>query len=699
MLLHTVKPDPNFLGTPVKRPGVDKAGVPLVRHVRKPTGVVTPSRQTTPTREFSIPLRKADTAALLKGKKAEATSMLSTGISPPKATPAPQPSFIPRVIAAPKKLKKTPAHAGNAAQPGEKAETMEDKKDKEVPMEVSSDLGTAPPPSPSGGEQEMDTTGDGEEKGALPDVGEMRIDQSEEALSVTCNSDLHHDTPAAGEGKFIGPVLPPRLRALSPFTSPHLNPSTASPTKVARVHPQPHVTKKPVARVLPSPHIQPPKSDTETVANKAVSGTGKPEKEEKAKGQPTPPEASSKGGQKDEEEVSSQTGDGVISKKGGKDSELAKADSTTHPDDDRHHLISRSEWMVSEPQPGQVFGPSLPEDYDNIAHGWTVTAMKSDSSKIFRVRSKKTKNRKYRSRSFGDSSESDQETEKGDAAGDKDRLKSPAELKDNRVSSTDDIQRSKSESGFKTPKPKVRDRIHSWSNHHPHSTCEDRAKDKKHTRHYSEGEERKDSKDEHHYRPSDSSPHSLERHKHRHHGSERSDWKARHRHNSYGSYDSSRGHPYRDWHRQRPTHWDPRYRRRDLTLKFHQHQHNLNYRHRSTYSSGDEGGEGRGRKNRDHRARQTSPEKGRHHKHEDRNIPGDPTRSDGALQDSKGEKRDHATSRHREAGDGGDGRTVGPSPTDQHEKSSADHPPSHGTHSHRAKAKTPGRDHANLYIH
>ena len=103
----TVRPDPNFLGQPVKHfPHVDKTGTPFVK--RKPTGIVPPSPQETSPittqapRTFSqafntIPLRKTDVDPTPK------LAPPPVVVEPPKPTIAPvkKPSFLPRVIAAP----------------------------------------------------------------------------------------------------------------------------------------------------------------------------------------------------------------------------------------------------------------------------------------------------------------------------------------------------------------------------------------------------------------------------------------------------------------------------------------------------------------------------------------------------------------------------------------------------------------------
>ena len=207
--------------------------------------------------------------------------------------------------------------------------------------------------------------------------------------------------------------------------------------------------------------------------------------------------------------MSSQESDNIGRKKDGNDSERARADSTTHPDDEHHHLITTSQWTVTDPQSIKPFGPSLPDDYDSTAHGWTVTPIRhshSDSAVTFLIRKKKKKRyRKHKSISYNSSSESDSEEKEEETV--KSKVipkkkigieKNSLELfkntpkfhkqKDDLVSSSDDIKWSKSKSDFTYSKFKVSPKSRFQSpDQHPHSTMEDPCHyEKHHTKHYSE---------------------------------------------------------------------------------------------------------------------------------------------------------------------------------------------------------------------
>ncbi len=689
-----------------------------------------------------------------------------TEISPPKPTTVPSPSFVPRIIAAPKKLKVTPessrkVHPTAVVEEMEEDEEGEEKRESVEAMELNDKPGTAAPPSSPEGEMggEQDMTRDEDQEERLLDISEMKIDEKKPS---SLDSDVHPGAPVVSEGDFIGPVLPPHLQTHSPSFLPLLKPlPTTTTTKVARVHPQPQhqLNKKPVARVLPSLHVQFPKPVTSAVieneSGEALKAAAKPEKEEeveghtkeeeakghlkdhKVKGHSKKAESPAKGAEGKEDEISSQMSEKATRKKEGKDSELAKADSTTHPDQEHHHLISQSQWTVSDPQPTQPFGPALPEDYDTSAHGWTVTEInhsRSDSGDAFRIRKKKNNKhyRKRRSQSYdssssqsdleGDKRRENQEEVKDDGVKeDKDVLKTYVGHKDDHVSSSDDIRRSKSGLDFKKPKHKVSvkgDRSHSLSqspDRHPHSTTEDperyKEPDKKHERHHSEGDSwdkdgRKRWRDKRHFVTSYGSTRD-----HRHHGSERTSWKSRH--NSYGSRspssDSNRNRHYEYHKRDRrssrsPTRSGNVHSKRGFDSKYPQPHRSHKHRHHSRDSSSGKEEEvyKRAHRNPEHIDRRAlSDKKSRYRKHEDRNSPVDPRRRrDERVCESRTEHRHHKSSSHDREAEEGERRkrkrTRTPSPTQQQgeKRHKSDLPvdsSSHGKQKDGSKVKSPGK--------
>ena len=201
-LSPSVRPDPNFLGQPIKRPpGVDKSGTPLVK--LKPTGIVPPSPQESgrgtavPQPSNTLPLRKSDV---------DKTPLPPAPVvaSPPKPANVPikKPSFLPRVIATPSSKKKKIQVVKSV----DKVQETGENRDRDGQM----------------------TCGD-----TTPNTSEKR---DEDSLGQTSEA-------------FIGPLLPQDTPSSHPAALPTPQVATTSP-KIARVQPQVKPSK-PVALVHP----------------------------------------------------------------------------------------------------------------------------------------------------------------------------------------------------------------------------------------------------------------------------------------------------------------------------------------------------------------------------------------------------------------------------------------------------------------
>ena len=208
-LLSVVRPDPNFLGKPVKRPAhLDKTGSPYVK--MKPTGIVPPSPQgstppaitnSAPQATPTLPLRKSDIDHTPK------TPPPPVPPPPPKLTSVPlkKPSFLPRVIATPSS-----------------SSAMRKKKPLQQTQQVV------------GRQRESQTSGASDTN----EVGVAREGAEDVAMETQ---------PERVNEVFIGPRLPDHTHSTPPTGS-----LSASP-KVAWVQPQvkPAKPAKPVALVHP----------------------------------------------------------------------------------------------------------------------------------------------------------------------------------------------------------------------------------------------------------------------------------------------------------------------------------------------------------------------------------------------------------------------------------------------------------------
>ena len=487
---------------------MDKTGTPLIKPLQKPTGVVTPSPQTTPqthkvpspsngglTHEFSIPLRKTE----IRSERRKQTTPGATTSPPGSATSDPQkvtstpstpstptlhpafsnPGFTPRVITAkPRKLHKSPIFP---------------KVDPPVKAADEKNPETASSTQMQEIEEKKETPGVGrrkEEAGhvqTILDIAEMSLCES------TTTSSGYSSTPATKERKFIGPLLPPQFRSppLSPAPQPFsfMSPTTKSP-KVARVQPQRHSPQppnvKPIARVLPSPQVSSPR---ELTAEALVSG---PEELVESKKEDEKSDESPKN--KDEEKK----------EKEGSDSGGSPQPSTPSSEP---HVNSTSQWKVT----GLVYGPTLPNDYDTTAHGWTVTPMKlpseEQSSTGFKTKKQKKKKR-YRKHSTEYDYDTDGESSEGE--GDKrngDRLteKAPRKRHD-----SEELRRTKHRDRecSLTPERKPHKASHDGkyrkhTRHHP-EYFDSREQRERKQRHYSDFDDRHSRKHYHRRRPSSS---------------------------------------------------------------------------------------------------------------------------------------------------------------------------------------------------
>lgn len=536
----------------MRRPGVDKTGTPLIKPLQKPTGVVTPSPQTTPhthkvptpnngglTHEFSIPLRK--TGINSERQKQAAASVVSPpdqGAEPQKAASAPPaptlhptfkgPGFTPRVIAAgpkPKKLHKstlfpkvvTPAEV--AGEPSSEIET---------PL-AGEEHGK------DGEEVAADSTRDESESGRVQtilDIAEMTLSDN----SATCNG--QPSTPTK-EQKFIGPLLPPQFHSppLSPTVQPFTFISTTSKSpKVARVQPQRHSPQpsvKPIARVLPSPQVPSSREQTTTQEEELL-------KELDSKKERSEDGRESDRSSQNKSEERGQTEKLLKDQDVGDSEKKVESNDMVTPSDHGPHVNSRLPWKVMGSN--TPFGPALPDDYDTNAHGWTVTPIKSpivepghDSFKV----KKKHKKKRYRMHSTECDSESqsqsDVETSRKETSFTEKQSDTREREKQGRVLEKSSHRRHDSDGSRKL---NYRSREHCLSPERiPHQDSRDNSSlaHRKHKRHHSEhfGSREQTEKKKHHHSDVEERKQSPEKFKRRHHRSPStsgSEGEHRHRH-------------------------------------------------------------------------------------------------------------------------------------------------------------------------
>ena len=465
---------------------MDKTGTPLIKPLQKPTGVVTPSPQTTPqshkvpspsngglTHEFSIPLRKTE---IRSERRKQTTSPPTTTPPPGPATSDPQkvtstpstpilhpkftsPGFTPRVITAkPRKLHKSPLFPKVDSPVKSDNEKNPEIETNSTQMEESEEKKEAPP----------DMARKKEEAGhvqTILDIAEMSLCES------STNSSGYSSTMATKEQKFIGPLLPAQFRspppspAIQPFS--FVSPTTKSP-KVARVQPQRHSPQppnvKPIARVLPSPQVSSPR---ELTAETPLLSPGPEElvesKKDKLKDEKGDESSNNKDGEKKEKEE----GDG-----GG----LPQPPTPSS----EPHVNSTSQWKVT----GLVYGPALPNDYDTTAHGWTVTPMtqpsEEQSSAGFKTKKQKKKKKRYRKHSI----EYDYDIDSGSSEGESDKRNQDrlTEKASRKRHDSEELRRTKHRDREGSPTPERK----------PHKDSRDGSgqvqdgKYRKHRRHYSE---------------------------------------------------------------------------------------------------------------------------------------------------------------------------------------------------------------------
>lgn len=491
-----IQPDPNFLGTAVKRtPGLDKMGSTLGKHPQKPTGVVPPSPHATPTlgRRFSIPLRKASTAGLIKHKAASSTpsppETTPPPLPPPKAETAPpvlhpafkSPGFTPRAIIAPPKpkklLHKTPV---DAKQP---ATTIEANVRKAEPILTEPQ---SPPGRKEGRAMVEAPPSDSEfkEVQTLLDIAEMGVeDDLPPAVDPATGAASVRGSSPARQQTFIGPLLPPCMQSppppplsVQPFALKSPTATTKSP-RVALVPPRPHPSK-PVARVLPSPQVaaSTTKPNVETVNAK--------EEEETVSENPL----------EDRNDVKVKKE--KMKKDNAKHQKSAGDDTRPEPDADavsipavreqpsasEPHMNSRSHWMVTSSSAQSSAGekhsrPVVSDGYDSAAHGWTVIPQdpvtSDDPSKDARHGSSSKKKKKHQKlKSYASDSDSDTESSsdtesESDSDDERKRKKKRRKKKKPRYSSSEDdfTERIKSKKSTEAGEPKRRHERHKRRHH------------------------------------------------------------------------------------------------------------------------------------------------------------------------------------------------------------------------------------------